>query len=424
MRKVIENYKSEIVVAAVFLVFAFAFNRYRVEGDGLVYGIFLEKTLGISDPEFKSPGLKDYGFYQAASAFLSMPFYFAGYAAEKVLRTKIDSQGITFRSISINVASNFYILISILLAVATLKKLRYRHQIFPVLAVLFSTYAFSAAAIMPSGNHAADIFINTLIIYLFVSWRDSGEWRYSILGAFCSVSVLFRYFNFILVFPIAFYAVQKRRYRDLLFLVVGVISVGWVIPLIFYLYNGSPVYPISAEIMEGVINHQIASSAPGFPKYALKYLLHPIHGFLIWSPVVVLSLLGLLKLPEENQTIGYALLGMFLLLVLIYGFNSDWHAGWSFSNRYMGSLFLVYVVGLSAMLGKATKSLRVLAYSLVAYSIFLFFNWNFGVIHGDWGTPGDMFRAWRDRRTYSGEKLDAGLFLGKIWAGCRYKYLF
>ncbi|MEI6079854.1 MAG: hypothetical protein WCQ53_04370, partial [bacterium] len=209
------EYKAEILVSIIFAFCAFAFNTYRVEGDGLLYYGVLEKTLHIADPESSIDNLRS-GFMQCGNVFFNIPFYLMGYLAEKAFHLKVNIDGVTLRTASINIASNFYLLLSLILCVRILKKLNLKNIILPCLCVLFSTSAYTVSTIMPSWNHSVDIFINTLFIYLFLMIELSAQKKYAIaLGVVFISSILVRYFNFILIIPVIFYLIYKRDINNL-----------------------------------------------------------------------------------------------------------------------------------------------------------------------------------------------------------------
>ena len=418
--KFLKERKEEIITCSIFLIFAFGFNIYRVEGDGSTYYRFLEGLLRIPDPE--SGYLK--GFIQSGSAFFNAPFYILTYLIEHALRLKFNINGITLRTISINIASNFYMLCSILLSVKILKMLKLKKIIIPVLAVLFSTSAFAVSVVMASYNHAVDIFLATLFIYVFLALETNGQKpaKAVYLGLIYVIALLVRYFNFVYIIPLVMYYLVVKDYKKLKFFIIGVASIGWIIPLIFYLYNGGPLNCLDAP-SEGMA--LLAGMTPWFPKYSLKCLVHPLHGLFVWSPVLILSMLGLFVFPKNKQKVGYLFLSIWALFVIVYGFSPVWYAGWSFSNRYFSSLFPIYVIGLSVLLEKYGKKVLFLIIICTFYSVFLFFNWYLCVIDGGWGTPLDMFRFWAkgESDVFAGGRLNFAAFWNRIYEACRYKYL-
>lgn len=418
-----KNNKQEIISFLVFLFCAFGFNIYRVQGDGCFYYAFLEHILYISRPEMSAQWAGKLFYFQSGCVFLNAPFYLAAYAIENIFKISVNFNGITLRQISINLASNFYMALAIILCVKILKRIKLKYIVLPVISVLFSTSAFASAVVMPSYNHAVNIFIITLFIFALIK-GDENSFAYPfLLGVIYIIAVLVRYFNFILILPAIWYYLNKKDVRSLKFFFLGLISLVWIIPLIFYIYNGSAIMPFKSGI-----NGPISVSDVGIsllPKYFFKILVHPMHGLFVWSPVLIPSVIGLLLFSKAREKLGYIFCGTWFLFVIMHGFLADWHGGWGFSNRYLSDFFPVYVMGLSAFLERYGKKMVLPVIAAALYSVFLFFNWYLCVINGFWGTPFNMLEFWLKGESpdFAGRKVNLSIFLSRIYEICRYKYL-
>ncbi|MBU0683824.1 MAG: hypothetical protein ABIH85_02285 [Candidatus Omnitrophota bacterium] len=415
------RHKGELVVLFVFLLFAFGYNIYRVQGDGKLYYALLERTLNIPDPE-SAPNFLELGFLQSICSFFNMPFYLAGYAIEKMLAAPILLKGITLRSAFINIASNFYIGASIILIFKILAMLNFKHRISSVLSILFSTSAFVAAVVMPAYNHAVDVLIVTFFIYVILKRERMLPIKSFWIGAVYSLAIASRYFNFVLIVPLLVMLMIKKDYSRIKYILFGFFSTIWILPVLFYYYNGSPFNPCFSQEAVGNVIHRMTL----FPKYTFRYFVHPLHGLFVWSPVTILSAIGLGVMPRDKKEIGYMFLAMWALIVMMNGYFFEWTAGWSFSNRYLTGLFPIYIVGLAALAEKYGKRIVVLAAALTFYSVFLFFNWYMCVIDGGWGTPWNMIEAWqRGKFFYStGKELNFRVFCEMMYEHSRYKYIF
>jgi len=424
MLEIIKNNKEEIIVGFIFIFFALAFSIYRVEGDGWCYYAFLENILHIPNPESLLKGYSSQGFQQDGCAYLNIPFYLLAYAIEALFHRQWNFNGITLRQISINLASIFYMLLSIVLVIKILKRMNFKYIISPVLSILFSTTAFAAAVVIPSWNHTADIFVGTLFIYLLFV----GENRPVALfwaGVLYVISILVRYFNFILLIPVLIYYVNLKEYKKIKYLIMGVISFIWVIPLIFYTYNGS-IWNISPFIKAaGNTTKILPGGIPMFPIFFLKYLLHPLHGLFVWSPVTILSVIGLFVFPKKKEKLGYVFLAVWALFLILYGYINCWYAGWSFSNRYLVNLFPIYIIGVAAFLEKYGRKMIFLVLITTFYSIILFLNWHLCIMNPEFGTPVDIIKAWikGESDTSYDKKVDIVTILKRLYEMCRYKYL-
>jgi len=424
MRTFLRRNKEEIIVSFIFLFFAFGFNVYRVQGDGVQYYAFLEYMLRpLLGAGCHPEGLSNPGFQQAGCAFLNAPFYYVAYLIESIFQRSWNFNGITLRTIAVNIASNFYVCTALIIAVKILKLLRFKHIVLPIISIVFSTAVFTASAITPSWNHASDIFITTLLLFLFLRCVKTDEKPYLLLGLFSVVAILVRYVNCVLILPIAIYFIMIKDYKGLKKFLIGLLVSGWIIPCCFLIYNGSPLSPFSGDSVE-----RIASAMPMFPVFVLKYLIHPLHGLFIWSPATILSLTGLLIVSQEQRKLSLVFLGMFFLFLFFYGYMHFWYAGWSFSNRYLVNLFPVFVIGLASCLDRFQKSALLLTLIFTAYSIFLFFNWYLCIFHPEFENPGAMIYAWGAGLPTNDacllEKVTPGTFFQRIWEVCRYKYLF
>lgn len=411
------NYKKEIIAILIFMFFAFGLNIYRIQGDGELYFSVLEKVLHIPDPE-GPVHLQKQPFFNSGCAFFNMPFYLTAYVIEKAIAHKPNFNGITLRSASINIASNFYMILTILLSFRILKLLNLRHRLVPIVSVLFSTSAFAVSTVTPSYSHAVDMFLTTIFLYMALRYSEKDSGKLFWLGALYPIITIVRFFNFVLIIPLITNFILKKEYNKIKKILLGALLTVWIFPIIFFFYNRARILPEASLVMLGGL--------PLFPKYSLKLLVHPIHGLFVWSPVTIFSALGLIKMADEKKKAnGYLFLSTWILFVLVYGFFYDWHAGWSFSTRYLVNLFALYVVGLAYFLEQYGKVALLLTALATFYSVFLFFNWYICVFHGQWGTPIDMVRAWLTGESYyfSGKKVNVSIFLHRIFNLFRYKHI-
>ncbi len=422
IRNFIKNNKQEIIVCLVFIFFALGFNVYRVESDGKVYYAFLEYALHLPNPENLLNAYYNLGFQQCGCAYFNLPFYLVGFFLERLLKHMPNLNGITLRQIAINLASNFYMALSLVMAVKILKQLNFKYIILSVLSILFSTTAFAAAVVVPSFSHAVDIFITTLLIYLFLLNQNRLPGRDILMGVVFVLAVLVRYFNFVFILPVLLYYLSLKEYVRIKYFLLGIISIALLIPFILYLYNGSFFAPASHISTPG----EFFIKTSLVPKYIFKYLLHPLHGLFIWSPVTILSISSLFYFSKTKQKLGYCLFAMWLLMVFLYGFFPGWSGGWSFSNRYLVSLFPVYIIGLAAFLERYKKMAFFLVLFMTIYSVILYLNWRLNIMDGSLGTPWNAIESWMQGEAVASfdKKLNFHIFLHRLYETCRYKYIF
>jgi hypothetical protein len=280
---------------------------------------------------------------------------------------------------------------------------------------------------MPSWPHTVDVFVTTLFIYLILYYQDGSPTKTLWIGIVNVIALLIRYFNLILMFPLLIYYIYFKDYKRIKFFLLGFLGSVWLIPLLLYIYNGdvSPFYNSGMTISNSVTETK-ALLIPFFPKYILKFLVHPLHGLFIWAPVTIFSAIGLIFAPKGKEKLGYLLAAIWFLYLFLYGFISFWNAGWSFTNRYLVNLFPIYVIGLSIFIDKYGRKTLWFLIPLIIYSTILFLNWHLCIMNGEFGVPADAVNAWikGESNTFICKTVNLRVFLSRLWEVCRYKYIF
>lgn len=413
--------RAEIVVTAVFLVCAFGFNVYRVQSDGVYYFSFLERILGVQDPETPSSVMRstDY-FFQAGCAYFNMPFYILGYALEHGLHRQVLMSGITIRQFFINLASNFYLVLSLILCVKILKCLNFNRIILPVLSILFSTSAYVVAVRMPSMSHTVDIFLNTLVIYLVLRYEEKAPYYMIFPGLMCVFASLVRYANGLLAFTMVVYLFMRKRPRHSVWFIGGGLAFSWLVPWTLTVYNGHSLR------LFAIASDEILTKVSLIPRYTLKYLFHPLHGLFVWAPSAFLGVWGWEALGKRNKPLALCFAGYWIVFLMYYGMFFNWYAGWSFTNRYLVNHFCILTVGLAAFLDRKPAVFVWLVVLLTVYSLFVYVNWDLCIIEAEFGPIGDIVTAWM--RGFSPSFMDKTVnvhtVLHRFGEYCRYKYLF
>ncbi len=126
----------------------------------------------------------------------------------------------------------------------------------------------------------------------------------------------------------------------------------------------------------------VANKMQWLAPYAGHVLLSPAHGVLVWTPLIVLCLVGLVCLTRTSfhadaTRIGVCLGLMFLAQVYISGSIDSWSVAGSFGQRRFVGTTAVLVIGLAALLDRARA--RPPRWALAA-SMALCVWWNVGLI--------------------------------------------
>jgi len=110
------------------------------------------------------------------------------------------------------------------------------------------------------------------------------------------------------------------------------------------------------------------------------------HGVLSWTPILILSLLGLAFFRRADRPFARYLIVATVAFWILISFYPDWDGLSSFGNRFFVSLTTVFILGLSAFfdrLARAWNERRAVIVASAATAIFVV--WNAGLIF-QWGT--------------------------------------
>jgi hypothetical protein len=113
------------------------------------------------------------------------------------------------------------------------------------------------------------------------------------------------------------------------------------------------------------------------------------HGFLAWTPVLILAIVGLAFFARRERSPALSLLGVFLLYTYAIGCYQDWDGLSSFGNRFFVSLTPIFVIGLAAFFNwlggtlaprRALIAASVATAAAIAFNLGLIFQWGMHLI--------------------------------------------
>jgi hypothetical protein len=138
-------------------------------------------------------------------------------------------------------------------------------------------------------------------------------------------------------------------------------------------------------------------NSPAFLKVAFS----SDHGFLVWTPVLVLAIVGLVLFVGRDRILGLGLLTVLLLYTYAIGCYQDWDGLSSFGNRFFVSLTPIFIIGLAAFLNWLAEALQprralwtasVAIAALISLNLGLMFQWGTHLIPSrgpiSWRTAG------------------------------------
>ena len=118
----------------------------------------------------------------------------------------------------------------------------------------------------------------------------------------------------------------------------------------------------------------------------LKVCFASDHGLFSWTPILILSVVGLLLLRRYSRDLSFFLTAGFLIYLYTIGCYQDWDGLSSFGNRFFVSLTPIFVLGLASFFNLIASKWSELSATAFAYgATALLIVWNLGLIF-QWGT--------------------------------------
>jgi hypothetical protein len=110
------------------------------------------------------------------------------------------------------------------------------------------------------------------------------------------------------------------------------------------------------------------------------------HGMLSWTPILILSLVGITLFRQTDKTFATRLIVVFLAFYSVIAFYPDWDGMSSFGNRFFISLTPLFILGGAAFIDRVVRASgekRALLSASSATALLVL--WNLGFIF-QWGT--------------------------------------
>jgi len=294
------------------------------------------------------------------SAVLWLPFYLMGHALTLLvnwLGVELPTDGWSplYRAM-IQVGSSTYGGVCLLLCYATCRR-RFSHESGRQAAMLvwlgtpFLYYVFYLGAYA----HVNGAFCVALFVWFWDRTRlrrTSGQWF--LLGLAWGLASLVRWQNCLAVGIVIVEAVHLCRVKR------GRQPLGWGLFLLGGALAFSP-QVVAWRVIFGEFLPSLRLGAPlGGPfrwsrPSVLEFLLFPRHGFLFWTPVAALGLIGVVWLWRYDRV---AAAGSACVLGAQIYVNSaaDWWAGWSFGARRMVDMAPFLALGFAAFWERASAA--------------------------------------------------------------------
>ncbi|MGC8872946.1 MAG: glycosyltransferase family 39 protein [Chloroflexia bacterium] len=222
-----------------------------------------------------------------------------------------------------------------------------------------ATPAFFYSHASPPWSHSASLFAVALFVTVWDKTRvDSPAWRFFVLGLLGGLVALVREQDgLFLVLPaldaLLGYSgvVHRRAWKDALPLLGRHLLLGTGAALAF-----TPQLAVY-RVLNGRFgpNPTVSGKFDWASPHFLEVLFDPHYGLIVWSPVVLFALFGLLLLCRQDRRLGIAACLAFLAQVYLAGCFLTWQGPGSFGQRRFINCVVLFALGLAALIALAQK---------------------------------------------------------------------
>jgi hypothetical protein len=424
--------KYEKILAVLFLLSLPLINPW-VRGDGVGYyafarAILLEHRLdfepdwqnanasfrlGRIDPEghirpaeYTSTGHLD-NHFSIGPAILWSPFLLIAEAVVKidhVFGGHLAENGFSFPYVTaMALGTAFYGFLGLFLSFRLARKhLGERWAFLGTIGIWFASSLPVYMYFNPSWSHAHSAFVVALSFWYWDRTRGGRTWtQWLVLGAISGLMLDVYYVNgVLLIVPLIeslqeyWRGIRERRMEDAGKLFLQNLLFSLTICVVFL-----PTL-ISKRIIYG---HYLDFGYHEPWSFASPALLHVAfaseHGLFSWTPIVLLSVIGLVLLHRRDRMLSLCCVAAFALYLYAIGCYNDWAGISSFGSRFFVSLTPIFILGLAAFfdfLAGAITGRRANIVATATVSVLIL--WNAGMIF-QWGThliPARGPISWRD----------------------------
>ncbi len=314
--------------------------------------------------------------YPSGVAILQSPFFLVSHFLAEPLGFEADGFSRIY-SMGLFIAGIFYCCLGLYLLSKFLSG-RFSPFISIAAPLLFlaGTNLFYYSIDAPGMSHVYSFFLFSVIVYLTPAITSKGHLKHYLPFLICIIlAVLTRPTNImIILFPLL-YAINKRSElvkrvklfmnNKILILAALFLSLLITVPQLLYWYNTTGSFITYSYGDEGF-------SFLTAPKI-LEVWFSTNNGLFTYSPLLLLSIVGMVLMMLNKNREGYLYAGMFLIISYIFGSWWCWWFGCSFGARSFIEFYAILIIPFCYLMERSikNKASRILLVVAIAFCCYL-----------------------------------------------------
>lgn len=336
--------------------------------------------------------------YTCGVAMMQMPFFL--YAHGITLLTDPDAAtGYTGNYVqAIRTAAAFYFTAAIFFLYYFLRRyFRARDVIISLGLIYFGTNLYYYIHGEPGMSHVYSFFLFSAFIYYTPRFLEFRKLKYTILiSLILAISVLLRPTNiliglFILLYDVQSIAALRERFMLLLRNFTAFI---WTAAIILLIYAPQMYYWNETIGKLFVNSYRYDVAVTGFINWRSPKILEVLaghrSGWLLYTPIMLLALIGLVWIIVRRAFHGWAILAIFIPVLYLCASWSAYTFGWALGYRPFIELYAFLSIPFTFVIARvlASKSIIVKAAAFIFIANCVFLNVRFFQFYSGWDGPG------------------------------------
>jgi len=235
----------------------------------------------------------------------------------------------------------------------------------------FATSTWSSSSQFLYAHGMSGLLLAAMLLLVIRNEASASSWNYILLGICSGLYVFNRPSDSLLVLPVIGYVLWCHREKTVIY---GISAFLGSLP--FLVYN-----IIMFGTLFGGYSKVALRMAFDIPPLLLNFLgllIAPNRGLFVFTPVLVLSLIGFWLIRKEDKPFSRFLLGAvpaMVVTILVYASFDDWQGGETFGPRYLTCILPYMVIALCIFLDHLRKNPQTLVMAvvvmLIAVSVFI-----------------------------------------------------
>jgi len=295
--------------------------------------------------------------YYCGTALVQTPFFLIAHALSSLFGYDTDGYSKLY-AVFVSIAALFYLFIGLLYLNSTLKTYQVKdtHRALVIAIAVFGTNLFYYAVVEPSVSHIYSFGMISMFAYYARKYFETSKGKLLVvLLLLLGLIVLIRPVNGLIVFALPFLAgdipalktgflqaVQKWKY-----LLIGIAAFLAVVAIQLIIYKISTdqfvVYSYGKE--------RFHWSEPHFFDILFSYR----KGLFVYTPIYLVSLVGVFYLWKKSRFAFFSWFGFFLLITYVFSSWWMWYYGGSFSSRVYVEFIPLFMIPLGVALASIKR---------------------------------------------------------------------